>query len=451
MSANLAPAFVIVGTSSGSGKTTVTLGLMAALHRRGMAVQPFKCGPDFIDPGLHQLVTGRVSRNLDLWMCGEAFTRATLARHGAGVDITIIEGVMGMFDGGISSSANLAVTLGLPTILVLDVRSMAESAAAVVRGFETLLPAAAPLGVILNRVASPRHLQLVSEAINNHCRAEILGSLPRQVDFAIPSRHLGLLTGDEAPLPPEGIEALAVAVEKNINLERLLSLCRPPQALLATPQPSSPNQRCRIGVARDRAFCFYYQDNLDLLAAAGAELVYFSPISDRQLPQGLNGLYLGGGYPELYARELSENGDMLGEIRNFAAQQKTIYAECGGFMYLTSGIVVEDGTFFAMAGIFPVRASMGKTRAALGYREATTLGRSCFGPPGTLLRGHEFHYSHIETMPDYVERLYRVTQGGSEGYRSGRILGGYLHLHFGFTPGAAEAFINSCLEQYHDR
>ena len=442
-----APACVIAGTSSGSGKTTVTLGIMAALRRRGLAVQPFKCGPDFIDPGLHRLVTGRTSRNLDLWMCGESFTRATLCRHGQDADVSIIEGVMGMFDGGLSSSASLATALNLPTLLVLDVRSMAESAAAVVHGFSTLVPAAAPLGVILNRVASPRHLQLVSEAIAARCQARILGSLPRNLDFSIPSRHLGLYTGEESPLAEEAIATLAETIARGIDLDALLALCRrPPEvptALSLTPSP----RRCRIGVARDMAFCFYYQDNLDLLAAAGAELVFFSPTGDDRLPEGLDGLYLGGGYPELYARQLSGNEAMLADIRTFAINGRPIYAECGGFMYLTEGITVEEGDFFPMAGIFPVKAYMGKRRAALGYREATTLGPGCFGPAGTVLRGHEFHYSHIEEMPRHVERLFAITPGGgSEGYRIGRVLGGYLHLHLGFSPRAAEAFINHCLE-----
>lgn len=441
-----APACIIVGTSSGSGKTTVTLGLMAALRRRGLTVQPFKCGPDFIDPGLHLLVTGRTSRNLDLWMCGEEFSRQTLAHNSAGADISVIEGVMGMFDGGISSSAHLAVALKLPTILVLDVRSMAESAAALVLGFERLMPEAAPVAVILNRVASPRHLQLVSDSINKHCRAEIIGSLPRQLEFAIPSRHLGLYTGDESPLTPEALNTLTEVVEQGIDLDRLLALCRRPQTLAAPAPPPRPAKPCRIGLARDQAFCFYYQDNLDLLAEAGAELVFFSPIRDRQLPEGLDGLYLGGGYPELHAEALSGNSSLLTEIRGFAEGGGAIYAECGGFMYLTEGITDQEGRFYPMAGIFPARTRMGKSRAALGYREATTIAPSCFGPAGTVLRGHEFHYSHVESMPEKIERIYRITQGGDEGYRIGRVLGGYLHLHFGFSRQAAEAFINHCLE-----
>ncbi len=440
------PSFIISGTSSGSGKTTVALGLMAAFRARGMQVQPFKCGPDFIDPGLHQLVTGAVSRNLDLWMCGEKFTRSTFQQKSQGADIAIIEGVMGMFDGGLSSSGILASTLGLSGILVLDVRSMAESAAAIVKGFETYLPQAAPKGLILNRVASDRHLQLVRGAIEQNCAAEVLGYLPKNMQFSIPSRHLGLLTGDEAPLPTEAIQVLADTVSRHIDLDRLLDLCTP----IANTMPSSPVadacHPCRIGVARDKAFCFYYEDNFDLLRQAGAELVFFSPVEDSLLPENLDALYLGGGYPELYAGQLSANRSMRAAIREWIENDRLVYAECGGFMYLTEGIVDHQGTFHPMVGAFPVRARMQEKRASLGYREVRTLHPSCFGPVGTVLRGHEFHYSYIDPMPNHIARTYEVNNGSREGYTYRRVLGGYMHLHFGYAPQVVHEFINYCRE-----
>ncbi len=446
MNASTAPACIISGTSSGSGKTTVTLGLMAALRARGLRVQPFKCGPDFIDPGLHQLVTGSTSRNLDLWMCGEEFTRTTFQENSRGADIAIIEGVMGMFDGGLSSSGMLAKTLGLPGILVLDVRSMAESAAAIVKGFETYLPDAAPRGVILNRIASDRHLQLVSNAIREHCDVEILGHLPRTLEFSIPSRHLGLITGDEAPLSPGALQLLTDTVARHIDLDKVLSLCTSmPETALKT-SPTSKNRRCRIGVARDKAFCFYYEDNFDLLRKTGAELVFFSPVADTRLPENLNALYLGGGYPELYAQQLSGNTAMRTAIGEWIEADGPVYAECGGFMYLTEGIIDQGGNFHPMVGAFPVRARMQEKRASLGYREVRTTGRSCFGPAGTVLRGHEFHYSHIETMPADIARIYEVNNGTREGYAYRKILGGYMHLHFGFSPQVTEDFINFCRE-----
>ncbi len=439
---NTTPTCIISGTSSGSGKTTVALGLMAAFKEKGYRVQPFKCGPDFIDPGLHKLVTGKVSRNLDLWMSGEEFSRKTLARHSSGADIAIIEGVMGMFDGGISSSGALSEALNIPTILVLDVRSMAESAAAIVKGFECLRPEAAPKGIILNRVASTRHLQLVSDAIREHCQAEILGYLPRTLEFSIPSRHLGLLTGDESPLGPEAIQLLAKTVTEHVDLDRLMRLCTTvPQPAACTASTPKKTQ-CRIGVARDKAFCFYYEDNFDILRDAGCDMTFFSPLTDTGLPDDVDALYLGGGYPELYAKELSSNKKMLVAIRQWIENDRPVYAECGGFMYLTKGIVDEAEVLHTMVGAFPVQARMQKTRASLGYREVQTQAPCCFGPPGTILRGHEFHYSSIDTMPSHITRVYALNNGTHEGYAYKKTLGGYLHLHFGFAPQMADEFIN---------
>ncbi len=438
--------FIVSGTSSGSGKTTVSLGLMAAFREKGYSVQPFKCGPDFIDPGLHRLITGKVSRNIDLWMSGEEHSRKTLSVNSRNADIAIIEGVMGMFDGGISSSGSLSETFNIPGILVLDVRSMAESAAAIVKGFEMLRPKAAPKGIILNRIASARHLQLVSDAVRENCDAEILGYLPRTLEFEIPSRHLGLLTGDESPLSPEAIQLLAKTVSEHINLERIEKLFSKSSEPFASALSGLKEMQCRIGVARDKAFCFYYEDNFDILREAGCELVFFSPLTDTELPDNLDALYLGGGYPELYAQILSNNLPMIAAIREWIEQDRPVYAECGGFMYLTEGIIGHDNNFHKMVGAFPVRAHMQKTRASLGYREATTQTACCFGPPGTVLRGHEFHYSSINEMPDHIDRVYAVNNGTSEGYRYKKALGGYLHLHFGFTPQAAGEFINFCRE-----
>jgi cobyrinic acid a,c-diamide synthase len=352
---------------------------------------------------------------------------------------------MGMFDGGSSSSAALAHTLNIGTILVLDVRSTAESAAAMVKGFEVLDPAVAPRGIILNRVASERHLQLVSDAIKKHCEAEILGHIPRTLEFTIPGRHLGLLTGEEAPLSEEGITTLINTVSAHVDLDRILELFRKdPAESVTAAKKKTDTPLCRIGVARDRAFCFYYEDNLDLLREGGAELCFFSPLEEKGLPQDLDGLYLGGGYPELYGKELSANGSMLAAIKNFAENDHPVYCECGGFMYLTEGIVDGEGAFFPMAGIFPVRARMQKTRASLGYRRIETAKESFFGPAGSILRGHEFHYSNIEPMPEKIERIYRVNNGQEEGYRHKNVLGGYMHLHFGFNPRMVSSFVSRC-------
>ncbi len=441
------PGIVVAGTHSGSGKTTVTLGLMTALARRGLRVQPFKCGPDFIDPTLHLLATGRLSRNLDLWMSGAPFVRDCFARHGATAEIAVVEGVMGCFDGGAASSAALAKALALPLVLVVDVRSMAESVAALVKGFESLDPELDLAGVILNRVGSRRHLELLSGALREHCRAEPLGTLPRDGAFAIPDRHLGLVMGEEAPLGPDGLARLGDTVAAHVDLDRLLALAATGAARQIPAAAQFAGQGVRIGVARDRAFCFYYEDNLDLLRAAGAELVEFSPLAETRLPQGLHGIYLGGGYPELHAEQLAANTTMRAAIRRWSESGKPLYAECGGFMYLTQEIVDFSGCAYPMAGVFPVRARMQKGRSSLGYREATLKGGAFFGPAGTVLRGHEFHYSCIDSMPGEVERLYRLADGREEGYRIRNTLGGYLHLHWGGTPEAAAHFVRRCGEE----
>lgn len=439
---------VIAGTHSGSGKTTVTLGLMAALRKKGLTVQPFKCGPDFIDPTLHQLVTGKVSRNLDLWMSGTPFVRQCFTRHSAESDIAVIEGVMGCFDGNESSSAALTKALGLPMVLVVDVRSMAESVAALVKGFEELAPDLRLAGVILNRVGSARHLALLTGAIKAHCRTEILGYLPRDTAFDIPDRHLGLHMGEEAPLSAANRNRLADTVSTHVDLDRLLALATSNSPAATIPSDTEPKKnKVRIGVARDRAFCFYYEDNLELLTEAGAVLVAFRPLSDEQLPDDIAGIYLGGGYPELYAERLTKNTAMLEAIRNWSLAGKPLYAECGGFMYLTEGIKDLDNRFHPMAGVYPVTSRMNKGRTSLGYRQATLTAPTLFGPVGTVMRGHEFHYSTIDPMPTDIIRAYQLADGQGEGYLINNTLGGYLHLHFGFHPQAAAHFIRNCQEQ----
>ena len=447
-SGNSIKGVVVAGTHSGSGKTTVTLGLMAALVKRGLSVQPFKCGPDFIDPTLHQLATGRVSRNLDLWMSGAPFVQDCFNRHAANSDIAVVEGVMGCFDGGESSSASLAKALNLPVVLVIDVRSMAESVAAIVKGFEELDPELRLAGVIFNRVGSPRHLELLTDALKTHCRAELLGYLPRDTEFTIPDRHLGLHMGEEAPLSPDSLAKLADTVSEYVNLDRLCELaCGQGESVSVSPVVTESEKKVvRIGVARDRAFCFYYEDNLDILRQAGAELVEFSPLLDTDLPDGLDGIYLGGGYPELYAAQLAANSSMRSAIRDWSESGKPLYSECGGFMYLTEGIVDLDGNEHPMAGVYPVKARMKKGRSSLGYREATLTGSSLFGEVGTVLRGHEFHYSTIDAMPESVGRVYRLADGSGEGYQINNTLGGYLHLHFGFNVKAVQNFVNLCRE-----
>ncbi len=375
------PRIVIAGTHSGVGKTTIATALMAAFHRRGLRVQPFKVGPDFIDPGFHEVACGRKSRNLDAWMLSRTANIEILARACADADLALIEGVMGLFDGREAnaesgSTAEMAKWLGAPVLLVVDASAMARSAAALVSGFETFDPALNLAGVLFNRIGGQRHADLLRDAVASRGLSKPLGFLPRNDKIAMPSRHLGLTMASEA-LTVTGLDEMTDWVEKHVDLDALLALARQQSTDLIAPitTPSPQASRVRIGVARDAAFCFYYQDNLDLLSEAGAELVDFSPIIDQALPADLGGLYLGGGYPEIHAAALSENRPMLAAIRDFAQSGAPVYAECGGFMYLTEAIADSAGQEHTMVGLFPTRARMQTRLAALGYLEVGGIHR----------------------------------------------------------------------------
>ena len=455
--------FLISAPQSGSGKTTVSLAIMAALARRGLKVAPFKCGPDFIDPGYHRLATGRDSINLDGWMCGEEFVKKTFqtgltSRTGqTSQTIAVIEGAMGLFDGlGSStmqgSSAQVAAITGAPVVLVVNARGMAASAAALVQGFAGFDPQVRVAGVIFNRVGSESHAALLRQAIADHCPGlACFGCIPRDETLVIPSRHLGLVTAEDNPLPLEFIDRMADMAERNFDLDGLAAL-RLAAPHTATPRKTKQNRdvgsavpTVKIAVARDAAFCFCYPDNLRLLREAGAEITFFSPLTDAALPDGTAGIYLPGGYPELYAEQLAANSSLAAAIRTAVTQGLPVYAECGGLVYLTEGM--ENGPDFV--GIFPVRARMLARRKALGYRQVETTADSLLGPAGTAARGHEFHYSDIPGMPDTIGHVYQVSRNGSslgrEGYRSTNCLASYIHLHFGSCPGLADSFVKACL------
>jgi cobyrinic acid a,c-diamide synthase len=437
-------AIVIAGTHSGVGKTSVTLGLIGALARRKLAVQPFKVGPDFIDPLHHTKAAGRASRNLDGWMLDPDTNRACFARASTGADAAVIEGVMGLFDGSEGgsdrgSTAEMAKLLGLPVVLVIDASAMARSAAALIGGFASFDPELRIAGVILNNVGGEAHAEMIREAVAGD--VPILGAIPRAADLSVPERHLGLHLPHEARR--DFAEQLASLVEAHVNIERLLEAARTerpvPPIAAATPEPTA-----RIGVARDEAFCFYYADNLELLEQAGAELVEFSPIAD-PLPAGLDGLYIGGGYPELHAPELAANQVTKQEIRDFAAAGGPIYAECGGLMYLGETLELEEGSH-PLCGVLPLSTRM-PAPLKLSYVEVATAG-GLFGA-GLSARGHVFHHSEISGEPA-VERNYtlRTTRGeeSQEGYGVGNLLASYAHIHFASEPNLATAFVNRCRE-----
>ncbi|HLJ93584.1 MAG TPA: cobyrinate a,c-diamide synthase [Gemmataceae bacterium] len=442
---------IIAGTHSGVGKTTVALALMAALRQRGFTVQPFKVGPDFIDPGHHTAVCGRQSRNLDTWMLSEARVAATFVAAVQGADIAVIEGVMGLFDGRgpddrRGSTADVARLLDTPVILIVDAVAVAGSVAAIVKGFREFDPAVRVAGVICNRVAGPRHYEYLEPAIRRHTDVLPLGWLPRNAEWQIPERHLGLVTAEDSTLSEAGVAQLGRGFSETVDLDRLLAIAEvPPVPGNAAATPPALLRPCRrVAVARDAAFCFYYPENLELLQAAGGEIVPFSPLADTALPEGTDVLYLGGGYPELRARNLAENEPLRRAIRRFQQQGGTIYAECGGLMYASRELVDASGKVFPMLDLLPVRTRMQKRLAALGYVDWRTTRPTPFGPAGMRARGHEFHYSCPEILEPVVyaaELDHRRSPAKPDGFLLGNLLAGYAHLHFGSNPDLAPGLL----------
>ena len=450
--------FVIAGTHSGVGKTTITLGLLAALKRRGVAAAPFKVGPDFIDPGHHAHIAGRVSRNLDGWMLGREYNEASFLRHGAGCDVAVVEGVMGLFDGfsgnsEAGSTAEMAKWLKLPVLLVVNAASMARSAAAVIQGFEHFDPDVTFIGVVFNNVGSKGHLTYLKDAVTAYTKMPYLGGLLRNGGLLLPERHLGLMTAEDHPISKEQMDCLADAVDAGLDipglLERLPQIEASQEGSLEVDTPKFPD--VRIGVARDAAFCFYYPDNLELLQAAGAEVVLFSPLMDEALPEDLDGIYFGGGYPELYAHRLAQNKPMREAVRRSSQDGMPIYGECGGFMYLCQELIDMQGRTFPMCGAFPFRSRMHSKLRRLGYREVTFSKDTILGGKNQVVRGHEFHYSDLlhEDGESPTATVYSVSARSgeplfNEGYFENRTLGSYVHLHFGSWPACAKVFTDAC-------
>lgn len=469
MYADSIAAIVIAGTGSGVGKTSLTLGLIAALRRRGLRVQPFKVGPDFLDPTYLSLAAGCACYNLDTWMTSTEYVQALFRRAATAADIAVIEGVMGMFDGADpessdGSTAALAACLGAPVLLVVNVHGTARSVAATVKGFVTLEPELRPgvAGVLANHCGSERHAALLTAALRSAGLPELVGAMPRGALPPLKSRHLGLQSAQwQQALPDTMLTELAVAVEKHVDLDLVLHLARQrlPPINSALPLPhvhdEMPRVKLRIGYAADEAFHFYYPDNLDALRAAGAELVAFSPLTDTALPPNLQALYIGGGYPEEHAAQLTANTAMRREIAAFAAGGGAVYAECGGLMYLGTALETRDGARLPMCNVLPVETRMRERLRTLGYTEVALRTSGIWGAAGTTLRGHEFHYSELvpgseaRLDADGWERAYeiRYRRGGApvwEGFQKGRVLASYVHAQFAADPRLAAQFVQWC-------
>ncbi len=452
------PRVVIAATASGVGKTTATVALIGAMRARGLKVAAFKCGPDYLDPTYHERVAGVRSHNLDGWMMDRDAVLATFTRVSAGADIAVIEGMMGLFDsatptGEEGSTAQLAKWLAAPVILVTDASGVARTIAAVAAGFARFDPAVRVAGMICNRVGSRGHLDLLRAA---QPEVPIVGGFPASSDLAFPERHLGLLMADEASVPQRLIEGWSRLAADWLDLDAIVEIARSAPGLEAGRTANASvdlisRPQSRIGIAYDAAFHFYYEDNLNRLRSLGAQLVNFSPIRDRELPE-VDGLYFGGGYPEVFARELSSNSAMLAAIAGFAARGGVIYAECGGLMYLADAIRTLDGARWPMAAIIPGIAVMSDRLQALGYVEVETRADSILGAVQTRFRGHQFRYSTLEgdESRGRIDRIYNVAPrwGGApfaEGYRVGNVLASYVHAHWASNPAVAEALLRACL------
>jgi cobyrinic acid a,c-diamide synthase len=458
---------VIAGERSGVGKTTVTLALLSFLSRHARSVQSFKVGPDYIDPMFHQQVTGRPCRNLDPVLTSERYVQDCFTRHVQGVDYTLVEGVMGLFDGASgredwASTAHVARLLQLPVLLVLDCSRLSRSVAAIAHGYKTFDSRIQLAGVVLNRVGSDRHLELLKDALEP-LHIPVLGVLRRQDNITLPSRHLGLVPTAEMTQLDELIDRLAHLAERCFDWERLFPLLTPLTPLVKggtrfkVPlnkgdlggSEETSQFPIRIGVARDRAFSFYYQDNLDSLQELGAELVFWSPLQDAALPNDVQGLYFGGGFPEVFAQQLAENTRARESVQKAILTGMPTYAECGGLMYLCEQIRDFEGQSWSMVGVLPTTTVMGK-RLTVGYRQATALQESPLLKAGARVWGHEFHHSQLTVMPEnplFETRGYDQKGQGkaaTEGWRLHQVHASYIHLHWGGRPEIPAQFLQWC-------
>lgn len=458
------PRVVLAGTSSGVGKTTLTVGIILALVKKGLIVQPFKAGPDYIDPTYHTLASGRVCRNLDSWMLPRSAIMELFEQQAKSADISIIEGVMGLYDGSgdkeDGSTAHLAKLLDSPVILIVDSGSVSTSAAALVLGYKEFDKSLALKGVILNNIASPSHYSNMKKAIEKKTHLPVLGFLPRDKSLTLPERHLGLVPTDEKALIGLFLEKLLGLVEKNIEIDRITEISR--KALRPFPcikkrlfnaKPTVDN-RVTIAVAKDASFNFYYQDNLDILSHYGASLIEFSPLKDKALPHNVCGVYIGGGFPELFAGRLSRNNKLKDDIYQKAKSGMPIYAECGGLMFLMKDLIDFRNRGFPMVGIFGLSVKMGKRLHGCGYVNIEVTRRNILSDKGDEALGHIFHWSYLVGSSKKDDFAYRMRKTKCDVILDGlvrwNVLASYAHLHFGSNVRFARNFIKSCLD-YTDK
>lgn len=449
------PRLLLCAAASGGGKTTVTCALLQALVDRGLNPAAFKCGPDYIDPMFHSEVIGAKSRNLDLFLLGEEEACRLLWENGKDCGVSIIEGVMGYYDGvALSSDASaydLARAADVPAVLVLDGRGRALSAAAEVKGFASFRPDSHIRGVILNRV-SPMLYPRLKAAIEAETGITVYGCLPNLPDCSLESRHLGLVTAAEVADLKEKLRRLSRQAEQTLDIDGLLALASSGQSPLFSERPAGEGvppsaSRPRIAVARDRAFCFYYADGLRLLEQLGAELVEFSPLSDGDLPAGTRGIYLGGGYPELYAKELSSNASMRASLRAAIERGVPTVAECGGFLYLHAELEGADGQNYPMAGYFPHRAYRTRRLSRFGYVSLSASADNLLCTRGESLPAHEFHYWESENPGEaFLAQKPQSSRSWPCAHATPTLYAGFPHFHFCGIPDAARRFVAACAQ-----
>ena len=442
------PRLIIAATQSGCGKTTITVGLLAALKNRGLNVQAYKVGPDYIDTGWHTLALGKPSHNLDTWLVGADKLQKIFAETSRGADISIVEGVMGLYDGGrggVSSTAEISKLLGAPVVLVIDAKSMGTSAAAVALGFREFDKSVNLAGVILNRLGSDTHEKIIAEALDG-LGIKIFGAVRRNDEFRLPERHLGLVptTEHQAGNVPEKICA---AVESQVDVDALIELAKNSAAIEIPARAEKISPTVKIGVARDAAFNFYYGASLGVLERLGAEIVYFSPLDDEHLP-AVDGLIIGGGFPEMFAAQLEQNKSLRAEINSAAAAGMPIFAECGGFMYLLRELVDFGGKSFDMCGVFDGVATMTNRLQTVGYVSAEILRDCVIGSAGDEIHAHEFHFSTAElsAATEKIFRCRRLRMGHEylAGAARQNVVASYLHVHFAGCESAAQKFVDAC-------
>ncbi|MCK5215997.1 MAG: cobyrinate a,c-diamide synthase [Candidatus Omnitrophica bacterium] len=452
---NKYPRIVIAGTHSGVGKTTLTIGLLLAFKKKGIAVQPYKVGPDYIDSAFHSMIAGRACRNLDSFLLSEDVLLELFERQAQVSEFSIVEGVMGLYDGigqqaQTGSTAHASKILKAPVVLIIDCGKMSGSAGAVALGYKKFDSKVRISGCILNKIASPSHYKIAKQSVEQKSGIEVLGYFPKNAPISMSERHLGLTPVQEVT-NKRIYKKITKLVEQHIDIDRLITIAKSADALpcfrKTIYRKPLVKKEVSIAVARDKCFHFYYQDNLDILEHYGAWLKYFSPLKSKSLPKGVSGVYIGGGFPEKFAEELAGNKDLRADIKLKSRQGMPVYGECGGLMYLMRELQTADKKSFPMVGIFSGKTKMGKGLRMFGYYDVTCVQSNILCVKNSVTKGHVFHWSYLLQLPKNIPRVFKLQRRGKtshDGYIKNNTLASYLHVHFGTNTDFASRFVEQC-------